>query len=258
MKIKDFERYQIYKDRNPKWICLHRSLLDDPDWFALPKDTAWFVSMLWLLASEDKTREGLLPSRAKIAFRLRMTTAEVDKHLSRLDHWVLSDDTDSYSSVSNCIPYTESESDTDTESDRELEKKIPPPKRRGAHLCPENWTPSEDDLEWAEEKGFLRTQIDNATESMIFWSQGNGKRRSKWGLVWRNWLKREGAGSKVGTTSDQRSAAKWSSLHEQARALNLSASGERGDNANAVVSRNIEPSAPNASRLIEAVPDDPD
>ena len=53
MRIKNWERFQHFKDRRPPWIKLYRELLDDPDWHDLAGDDAKFLVMLWLIASGD-------------------------------------------------------------------------------------------------------------------------------------------------------------------------------------------------------------
>ena len=50
--IKDWDRFQHYKKRNPPWIRLYRSLMDNPEWRKLPDSAARLLVELWLLASE--------------------------------------------------------------------------------------------------------------------------------------------------------------------------------------------------------------
>lgn len=65
--IKNFRKFQHYKDRCPPWIKLHRSLLDDYEFtHLLPDDSAHQLIRLWLFASqkmdpEDITKEVELP-----------------------------------------------------------------------------------------------------------------------------------------------------------------------------------------------------
>lgn len=75
LKIKNWAGFQHYKDRNPSWIKLHKSLLDDYEFQCLPIASKALAPMLWLLASEYP--EGVIDATAeKIAFRLRMTVPE--------------------------------------------------------------------------------------------------------------------------------------------------------------------------------------
>lgn len=78
MKIvpRGWAEFQHYKDRNPPWIRLHRSLLDNYEFQCLPVASRALAPMLWLLASEAK--EGVIDAApAKLAFRLRQSEKEV-------------------------------------------------------------------------------------------------------------------------------------------------------------------------------------
>lgn len=88
MKIKNWKKFQHFKDRRPPWIKLYRDILEDPDWHKLKGDDAKALVMLWLIASEDKDMEGTLPGIEKLTFRLRMTEKAVYQQLKRLVSWI--------------------------------------------------------------------------------------------------------------------------------------------------------------------------
>jgi hypothetical protein len=92
MQIRNFSKFQHFKDRSPPWIKLYRELLDNMDWHALSGDDAKLLTGLWLLASEDETKNGLLPCTKTIAFRLRISEREVKQSLTRLNNWLIQDD----------------------------------------------------------------------------------------------------------------------------------------------------------------------
>lgn len=54
--VKNFERFQHYKDRRPPWIKLYNELLDDYEFCALPDASKWLAVGLWLLASRHNNR----------------------------------------------------------------------------------------------------------------------------------------------------------------------------------------------------------
>lgn len=56
LAVKNFERFQHYKDRKPTWIKLYNDLLDDYDFCALPDSSKWLAIGLWLLASRSDNR----------------------------------------------------------------------------------------------------------------------------------------------------------------------------------------------------------
>jgi len=52
LRIKNWEKFQQYRDREPKWIKLHRALLRNYEFNKLPDTTKAHLILLWLLAAE--------------------------------------------------------------------------------------------------------------------------------------------------------------------------------------------------------------
>jgi hypothetical protein len=116
MKIKNWEEFQHFKDRTPPWIKLYRYLLDDPEWHKLSGDDAKVLTMLWLVASEDKAMQGNLPNAETLAFRLRIAESKLNQSLNKLKHWVILDDIKAISRFyQDDAPETETETETETE-----------------------------------------------------------------------------------------------------------------------------------------------
>jgi hypothetical protein len=55
-KVKNFERFQHYKDRAPPWIKLYNELLDDYEFGSLPDATKMHLIAIWLLASRSENK----------------------------------------------------------------------------------------------------------------------------------------------------------------------------------------------------------
>jgi hypothetical protein len=118
-RVKNYEKFQHFKDRTPPWIKLYRDILDDPDWHELDGDTAKTLIGLWLIASEDETHQGALPSVRKMAFRLRTTEDKLQKALSKLSHWLVRDDITLISDrYQDDAPETEREGETEREENK--------------------------------------------------------------------------------------------------------------------------------------------
>lgn len=119
-RIKDWEKFQNFKDRRPPWIKLYRDLLEDDEWFKLEGKTAKVLVALWLIASEDETKCGQLPAIKKLAFRLRLSEKTLTHTLATLSHWVIQD---GYNVDTRCnqfvIPETETETETEGEGETE-------------------------------------------------------------------------------------------------------------------------------------------
>jgi hypothetical protein len=54
--VKNFEKFQHYKDRAPPWIKLYNELLDDYEFGLLPDATKMHLVAIWLLASRSENK----------------------------------------------------------------------------------------------------------------------------------------------------------------------------------------------------------
>ena len=59
LKIKNWSEFQHYKDRNPPWIKLHRTLLDDYEFSRLQDASKAHLMLIWLFASQ---KNGAIPN----------------------------------------------------------------------------------------------------------------------------------------------------------------------------------------------------
>ena len=119
VKIKDWARFQHFKDRKPPWIKLYRDILDDIEWHELNGDDAKTLVMLWVIASES---DGVLPSFKELAFRLRSTEKSIKSIVSRLGHWLVHDD---IGLISDDISISERYHDDDAELSKGYQNGIP-------------------------------------------------------------------------------------------------------------------------------------
>ena len=115
MKIKNWSKFQHFKDRKPPWIKLYRDVLDDMEWYELDPLSSKVLVMCWLIASED---EGRLPNTKTLAFRLRMTEKQTIDCINKLSHWLEQDDIDLISEQ-----YQSDSLETERETETKREKK---------------------------------------------------------------------------------------------------------------------------------------
>lgn len=120
--VKNWTRFQHFKDRKPPWIKLYRDLLDDPDWHDLSGDDAKGLVMIWLIASEDEDRLGRLPDSRKLAFRLRITQDQADQLLNRLSRWLAYDDEPISSRYHDDAPEKETDSKEGDSKEADIEE----------------------------------------------------------------------------------------------------------------------------------------
>ena len=119
MKVKNWEKFQHFKDRRPPWVKLYRDILDDIEWHELSGDDAKILVMIWLIASEDF---GNLPDAKTLAFRLRMTVKQLDTALSRLGHWLVTEryQPDIKLSQINSVAEVSDHQETETETEKDI------------------------------------------------------------------------------------------------------------------------------------------
>lgn len=80
IRVKNWQKYQSYKDRKPPWIRFHRSLIDNPQFQKMSADARALLPMIWLLACEDKDPVSgcVRMSYEDIAWRLRLPEKTVE------------------------------------------------------------------------------------------------------------------------------------------------------------------------------------
>src|SRR2546422_566349 len=54
--IKNFEKYQHYKDRSPPWIKLYNDILEDYEFGCLQDASKLHLILIWLLASRSNNK----------------------------------------------------------------------------------------------------------------------------------------------------------------------------------------------------------
>jgi len=154
MKIKNWSKFQHFKDRKPPWVKLYRDVLDDMEWYELDPLASKVLVMCWLIASED---DGRLPNSKTLAFRLRMTEKQTIDCLNKLSHWLEQDDI-------NAISEQYQTDSLETEKEAETNKET---KGATAIVLPD-WMPLET---WqaflAMRKKMKRVPTDHAVDLLI-------------------------------------------------------------------------------------------
>ena len=136
IRVKNWSRYQSYKDRRPPWIRFHRSILDDYKYQSMSAESRALLPMLWLLACEDADpTSGLIRADVEeISFRLRLSHETVTGSLHEIED---ADFIGCIESVTEPLrgrdetvtPETETEAETETETEgKQTEKPASPAK----------------------------------------------------------------------------------------------------------------------------------
>ncbi len=168
-RIRNWHKFQHFKDRKPIWVKLYRELLDDIQWHDLDPLACKCLVMLWLLASEDG---GSLPPIKTIAFRLRLTENQTKTIVSKLSNWVEQSDIASISSgyQDDALETEKRREETDTEK-RQISPKgsgfDPSAMSLPTKLKPETWK------SWLEYRASKKKPVGekSACEQLAFLSE---------------------------------------------------------------------------------------
>jgi len=177
--VKNWAKYQSYKDRRPPWIRFHRTILDDFTFQSMSADARAFLPMLWLLACEHEDPvSGLIPySYEEIEFRLRMRNGSVTKLIQELQ---AADFIECIESVTNPLQNRTETVTPETEAETE--------KRQKGRFAP----PSVNEVaEYAKQQGYPvnATNFVNYYESNG-WMVGKNKMKD-WKAAVRNWATKD-------------------------------------------------------------------
>ena len=185
MQIKNWKKFQHFKDRKPPWVKLYRDVLDDLEWYELDPLASKVLVMCWLIASED---DGRLPSSKTLAFRLRMTEKQTIDCLNKLSHWLEQDDisaiSDRYQDDS-----LETERETEKEKETEVEKKRG---TKGSRLStdfelPDSWT----EFCQSERPDLNPQKVFDSFKDYWVAKAGAAGVKLDWQATWRNWVRNQ-------------------------------------------------------------------
>lgn len=121
MKIKNWHKFQHFKDRRPPWIKLHRDILDQRDIMTISDRSFRVLVCCWLLASEDEKMAGNLPPIPDISWRLRISEKDLTKAFQELKEYLICDD---INMISDCHHVDAPETETETETKKRQRQNI--------------------------------------------------------------------------------------------------------------------------------------
>ena len=210
---RNWDKFQGYTKRGPKWIKLYTALLSDPDFKRnLTELQQWHCVQIWMLYA--KVGKELPWDCGYVAAQLQAYSGTVGKTLKALESFGYIELVNK--SVAKVSHQTETETETEKKglpngSPKEspaapalaLEPEPPPkpkPKSRTGTKLPEDWQPSPDDIAYARNRGFDEASIQDAVANFVdHFTNGNGrnKTRANWSLSWKRWVREQPAYAKT-------------------------------------------------------------
>ena len=189
LKVKNWTKFQHFKDRKPPWIKLYRDILDDIEWHELDPKAAKTLVMIWLIASEDS---GHVPTGKELAFRLRTTEKEINSIIPRLSHWIIQSDIITISERYQDDPL-ETETETETETEGEAKHK---------HIFPflgqfQNVKLTQEEHQKLKER-FGESKTQKRIEALSEYISSKGKKYNSHYATILSWARRDGDYGKQG------------------------------------------------------------
>ena len=119
-RIKDWPRFQHYKQRKPPWIKLYRDLLDNYDYLRLPLASMALAPCIWLLASESEDGT-TMDNLDRLCFRLHRPQREVVDAIQGLEDagFISHEGEHASKMLARCKQDATLETETETETETE-------------------------------------------------------------------------------------------------------------------------------------------
>jgi len=188
--VKNFDKFQHYKDRKPPWIKLYHETFEDYEFGGLPDASKMHLIAIWSLASRYMNK---IPFDAEWIAKRINATEKVDLNLLVNAGFI-----ELNQECSNML--AERYQSATLEKEIEKEPPLPPqgessPKRRTSkktrrtHL-PENF-PDEKAVDWAvKERGLSRQQAESEAQGFRDYWLGEGTVKADWMATWRGRINR--------------------------------------------------------------------
>jgi len=123
LRVINLEKFQHYKHRNPPWIKLHNSIMDNYHFACLQDASKLHLILIWLLASRTNNT---IPDDSEWIRRRIGVSSKVDVE-SLVSHGFIERYSDASKMLASCVQNADSERETETET----EKTPLPPKGEG-------------------------------------------------------------------------------------------------------------------------------
>jgi len=201
LTIKNWNQFQQYKDRDPKWIKLHRDILNDYEFDQLTEIQQNHLMKIWLLASKLDNK---IPHDTTWIGRQIGAKSKVDIKQLVTHGFLLV-----YDNVQECT-----ETYLETETETETEKRERGARKKRASQLPADSEMSDDYKEYCVEK---RPELNPEVvfENFKDYYLSVGKPMVDWKRTWQRWVRNE-RGAMNGSGNFKQPVEIFSQSHQQA------------------------------------------
>lgn len=188
--VNNWGKWQTYrKDRGtPPWIKIHRRIMSNPDWVVLSDAEKGQLVSIWIVAAD---KNGEIPGDQRILKKICLLDEEPDlprfTELGFLTTFGCQDD----ATVTPSGCHNDAPEERRGEKRREEESggadTTPSTKPKNKQAIPKGFTPSDEMMLWAEDKG-VSGSVTIETEKFINHANANNRKQVDWEAAWRNWM----------------------------------------------------------------------
>lgn len=188
-RVKNFERFQHYKDRSPPWIKLYNELLDDYEFGLLPDATKMHLIAIWLLASRSENKIPFDPKwvagrinandPVNLDILLERGFILLDQELQQAEHVAIDP-------LAECLPREENIEKRKEEREGERARPKIVSMGIGSEVDPE-FQPGAEAIRRAHDQGATDEDIDSELRKFVAHYQRIEGRSANWQASWVKW-----------------------------------------------------------------------
>lgn len=193
--VKNFDRFQHYKDRAPPWIKLYNELLDDYEFGALPDASKMHLVAIWLLASRSENK---IPFDPEWVSRRINATEKVDLKLLAQKGFIVVDqqlqdrEQDASTSLAERLPREEKRREETEDMGRASAPAKHEPERKSRkkpkQQIPDDYRFPDRVRQYGVKLGFSGSEIDREEQRFIRHAKQNARVCADWDMAAENWL----------------------------------------------------------------------
>lgn len=191
--VKNFARFQHYKDRAPPWIKLYNELLDDYEFGRLPDASKMHLIAIWLLASRSENK---IPYDAAWVARRINANTKVDLTLLACSGFIVVDqqlqttEQDASKTLSECgqDACLEREERRDREETEQIAASPPKTRKKPVRSIPDDFPMNATNHSYANAFGFTEFEKKREHQRFCMHAKAKGLTYADWDAAEHNWI----------------------------------------------------------------------
>lgn len=191
--VKNFARFQHYKDRAPPWIKLYNELLDDYEFGRLPDASKMHLIAIWLLASRSDNK---IPYDAAWVGKRINANTKVDLTLLACAGFIVVDqplqvaEQDASAMLAECSQHAclEGEERRERVETEQIAASPPKPRKKPVRSLPDNFEINATSLGYAKGLGFSEFEIKREHQRFCMHAKAKGLTYADWDAAEHNWF----------------------------------------------------------------------